>query len=245
MDTCRCAGICVVRQSTGIGKLLLIVAAVLVWSCLAAAPAQAQATAPPDTACKLCHVDNEGEITLPSGETIQLGIDLTVAAVGVGAWRACCRVSLLHGLPCEPRSLPLPAPAQSGRRPGGVRGGYRAELREHHTTIEAHNPGHLMAKDNPNCPAVRTATGGTTWVAPVASMAADPVGTCQGCHQTYADPVVQETHEQIVAHFTGEQTCQTCHSDVALTEDALCKTCHLTCSTEKLCCRRARRSPCT
>ena len=77
MDTCRCAGIS--RGAPiyrGIGKLLLIVAAVLVWSCLAAAPAQAQATVPPDTACKLCHVDNEGEITLPSGETIQLGIDL-------------------------------------------------------------------------------------------------------------------------------------------------------------------------
>ncbi len=96
---------------------------------------------------------------------------------------------------------------------------------ESHTTIEAHNPGHLMAKDNPIARLYGLPRGARRG-APVASMAADPVGTCQGCHQTYADPVVQETHEQIVANFSAEQTCQTCHSDVALTEDALCKTCH-------------------
>ena len=83
-----------------------------VWSC-PAAPAQAQATTPPDTACKLCHVDNEGEIRCRRA-TIQLGIDLPLsesvhgahAAESVTAWTAMRARSLPH----------QPNPYQSSRR---------------------------------------------------------------------------------------------------------------------------------
>ncbi|MCB0125188.1 MAG: hypothetical protein KDE58_23200, partial [Caldilineaceae bacterium] len=33
---------------------------------------------PPDTACKLCHGDKDETLALPSGETLDLGVDLTV-----------------------------------------------------------------------------------------------------------------------------------------------------------------------
>lgn len=225
MDTSRCAeilrGAPILR---GIGKLLLIAGAVLVWSCLTATPAQAQEAAPPDTACKLCHVDNEDEITLPSGETIQLGIDLAPLSESVHGAHA---AESVYCTDCHASRDRYRFPHQPN--PAVDRAEFEADIAQNcescHTTIEAHNPGHLLAKDNPNLPGCTDCHGGHE-VAPVASMAADPVGTCQGCHQTYADPVVQKTHEQIVANFSAEQTCQTCHSDVALTEDALCKTCH-------------------
>ncbi len=61
---------------------------------------------------------------------------------------------------------------------------------------------------------------------PASLMADDPVGTCQSCHVSYGDPRVQAAHEEIVANFGEGQDCQTCHADVAQSEDATCETCH-------------------
>ncbi len=50
-------------------------------------------------------------------------------------------------------------------------------------------------------------------VAPVSVMNANPVATCQKCHQTYKDQQVKVVHEKLAASLASGQTCQTCHSE--------------------------------
>jgi len=207
-----------------LGNLALLLAGAFLWFALDWQPAQAQAGAPSDAACKLCHVGNEGQIVLPSGEEINLGIELGPLLESVHGAHAEAPVSCAD---CHASRGRYQYPHQPN--PALDRAEFEADISQNcercHTTLEAHNPGHLLAEDNPNLPGCTDCHGGHD-VAPVAAMQADPVGTCQACHQSYEDPIVQKTHEQIVGNLSSEQSCRTCHSDVALTEDALCKNCH-------------------
>ena len=63
------------RQLWRYGFYLLLFAVLLLWAKPAAA---APETPPPDTACKLCHVGSTDEVTLPSGETLAVGVDPTL-----------------------------------------------------------------------------------------------------------------------------------------------------------------------
>jgi len=59
------------------------------------------------------------------------------------------------------------------------------------------------------------------------TLAADPIGTCQRCHQTYEDPKVGAVHQEIVANLKPGQTCATCHNDEPVyPADEQCKVCH-------------------
>ena len=201
----------------------LLVTGYVAFSFVAAESAQAQ-TSQPDTACKLCHVGREDQLVLPSGETLELGVELAPLAASVHGVHAdeevfcndCHADRQRYRFPHEPN------PAQDLAE-------FSAEISQNcercHSTLEAHNPGHLLATDNPNVPVCTDCHGGHE-VAPASLMADDPVGTCQSCHVSYGDPRVQAAHEEIVANFGEGQDCQTCHADVAQSEDATCETCH-------------------
>jgi predicted CXXCH cytochrome family protein len=181
-------------------------------------------TSPPDTACKLCHVGNEDELVLPSGESLELGVDLEQLQNSVHGLHAADSV---YCTDCHANRQRYRFPHQPN--PAETRAEFAAEVSQNcercHTTIEAHNPGHLLATDNPNLPTCADCHGGHD-VSPAAIMADDPVGTCQSCHATYYDPRVASAHEEIVANLGPDQDCQTCHGDVRQSEDATCKTCH-------------------
>ncbi len=55
---------------------VFLVLALFGWTFLAVDIASASAP-PPDVACRGCHGDNDREFTLPSGEVLPLGVDLT------------------------------------------------------------------------------------------------------------------------------------------------------------------------
>ena len=162
--------------------------------------------------------------TLPSGETLPLGIDLDELENSVHGIHAAESVycSDCHADRRGYRYPHEPNPAED-------LGEFRAEISENcercHTTLESHNPGHLLATDNPYIPVCADCHGGHD-VEPVEAMAADPIGTCQSCHATYGDPRVQFAHDEIVANLGDGQDCQTCHGDEVQSEDAQCQTCH-------------------
>ena len=95
-----------------------------------------------------------------------------------------------------------------------------------HDPIELHNPGHLMAEDADGLPTCTDCHGGHT-VEPAETFAADPTAVCHSCHETYDDPDVERVHNELVANFGPDQSCQTCHNDAHVyPSDAKCKSCH-------------------
>lgn len=179
----------------------------------------------PDSACVLCHVDNEGEITLPSGEVIAVDVmpaPLSESVHGVHATENvyctdCHQDQQRYRYPHEPN------PAQT-------LADFVAEISDNcedcHVPLELHNPGHLLADEQANLPNCVDCHGGHT-VEPAAVMAAEPVATCQGCHNTFEEPAVEAMHAEVVANLGAEQSCQTCHMDTPPpTADSGCKDCH-------------------
>jgi predicted CXXCH cytochrome family protein len=221
MDKCRCTGIALGAPST-FARLLLLVVPTVLWLLFFAGSASAQTQ--PDTACKLCHVGNEDELVLPSGEVIELGVELDPL------------MNSVHGVHAESPVYCDDCHASRGAyryphepNPSKDLAEFAADVSENcescHTTIESHNPGHLLADDDADVPVCSDCHGGHD-VAPVEAMASDPIAMCQSCHASYEDPRVQSAHEEIVANLGEDQDCQTCHSDVAQSEDARCQTCH-------------------
>ena len=224
MDQCRSARVVIIH----LHRILLyaICGGAISLALFISRPAAAQTLqpVPPDAACKLCHVGSTETITLTSGETLNIGIDpvqLDSSVHGVHAAAPvfctdCHRPQQRYQYPHEQN------PAQGLSE-------FQAEIavncQQCHTSAELHNPGHLQAKDNPNLPDCVDCHGGHD-VAPAAAFEADPVGTCQSCHQDFADPHIADVHAEIVLNLGPDQTCQTCHASTPQTEDAKCQTCH-------------------
>lgn len=187
--------------------------------------AAAESTSP-DSACKLCHVDKNEQLTLPSGEQIDLGLDLSILTKSVHGSHMGENVNCTdcHADRREYRYPHEPNPAQSLQE-------FRAEISkncqqchpEHASAV--HNPGHLLATDNPNIPTCVDCHGGHD-AKPAVTLSADPVGTCKSCHATFDDPRVGQPHVEVMASLGVDKTCQTCHSDKPLAADSQCKTCH-------------------
>ena len=203
---------------------LLVTGLVLCVNLVIVSPALADGP-PPDSACKGCHVGNTGTLTLPSGETLSLGVDTDTLGQSVHG------THLDEAIYCTDCHRPLtryryphqPNPAQNLQE---FAAGVAENCERCHPPLEKHNPGHVLAWENPNLPTCSDCHGGHD-VAPADTLAADPIATCQTCHTTYADPKVEAVHQELVANLKAGQTCQTCHADEPLyPPDVECKTCH-------------------
>ena len=224
MDQCRSTRIIKVRLPwLWCGIIWLALAAGVLWS----QPAAAQTTTPitpPDSACKLCHADSTETMTLPSGDILHAGIDLSVldASVHGGSAAAPVYCTDCHG----PRQrYQYPHAESLAQDLAQFQAEVAGNCEQCHVSAEVHNPGHLQVATGsavPNC--VDCHSGHAT--APVAAMQADPVGTCQQCHQAFDDPVIGDVHAELVTNFGVGQSCETCHASEPQSEDAKCQTCH-------------------
>ncbi|MFO7635555.1 MAG: cytochrome c3 family protein [Caldilinea sp.] len=169
-------------------------------------------------------------MALPSGEVIHAGIDLDMLDQSVHGMGAAAPVYCTdcHG-PRQRYQYP------HGENPAQDMAEYQDEVSQNceqcHTSALLHNPGHLQADDISNLPNCVDCHGGHN-VAPVAAMQADPVGTCQQCHQEFEDPVIADVHAELVTNFGPGQSCETCHASTPQSEDAMCQTCHSLLSSE-------------
>lgn len=179
---------------------------------------------PPDTACKLCHVGNQGELTLASGEVITLGVDLQELEQSVHGEHA---ASDVYCTDCHrPRTHYLfPHEELTAQSLHEFEANVAQSCEQCHTSSELHNPGHLLAEDKDNLPNCVDCHGGHD-VAPLEVTNADPIAFCEGCHTFHDDPRLQSAHNEIVANLPPGQTCETCHATTPQSADAKCKTCH-------------------
>ncbi len=203
--------------------LLVLLGMIALWLTFGVDITLAQ-TIPPDSACKLCHIGNENEIELPSGEVLSLDANISALDASVHGIHApesvyctdCHTDSQHYQFPHEPN------PAQNLDE-------FRAEIQPNcercHTSIEAHNPGHLQALDNPNVPGCIDCHGGHD-VAPVEAFRSDPVAFCTSCHQSIGGEKLNEMHQQFITDMQPGQSCEDCHGPVALTENDQCVACH-------------------
>jgi len=179
---------------------------------------------PPDTACRLCHGDKDETLALPSGETLDLGVDLTVLQDSVHGQHSATPLYCTDCHQSRERYLypHAPTPVQSLAE-------FVDEVEQNctqcHQPLALHNPGHLQAEDTTNLPGCTDCHGGHDATS-AAIMKAEPIATCQSCHATYADERVAAAHEEIVANLGPEQSCLTCHGDQQTTANQQCKTCH-------------------
>lgn len=190
-------------------------------------PAQVSANPPsPDLPCMGCHADNEHSLPLPSGESLSLNanlVDLLSSAHGSGASVDVYCVDC-HRNDTNYRYPHLPNPATTREE---YQQGVSQSCQACHEPLELHNPGHLNAVDNPNLPGCLDCHGQGHAVTPAASLAADPVATCQSCHASFEDPEIDRIHAELVTNFGPEQSCQTCHTDEPIyPADVRCRDCH-------------------
>ncbi len=181
---------------------------------------------PPDYACRGCHVDKTDEWPLSSGETILLGVDIKALAQSVHGAQA---EEAIYCTDCHRSRDRYLYPHQAN--PAQNRQEFAADVAQNcsrcHDSLEKHNPGHLAAKDSANLPTCTNCHTGGHAMEPATTLAAEPVATCQNCHQTYDDPKVEVVHQDIAANLTAGQTCQNCHNNEPLyPADKQCKACH-------------------
>ena len=181
---------------------------------------------PPDYACIGCHREMTETLTLASGEAISLEVDGAALAGSVHDQHTaeplfctdCHRSRERYLYPHQPN------PAQTRQE-------FAADIaqtcRNCHPPLEKHNPGHLLARDNPHVPTCTDCHTGGHNIASAETLAANPTASCQSCHQTYQDPAVEAVHQEVVANLADDQTCQTCHTDSPVYPvDVQCKACH-------------------
>lgn len=193
-----------------------------------------------DQACRLCHADLTGTLTLPSGEELGLGVDLAALNDSVHGQHAAQQMSCTdcHSDRQHYRFPHEPPPAQT-----------LAEYRDYtaqscercHVSAELHNPGHLQAlqaaiqesglegsaavaqTDLPNC----VDCHGSHAVEPAEVMYAAPIAFCRTCHQEFENERLEAVHTEVVASLDSpEHNCTTCHSDTLQSADQQCKNCH-------------------
>ncbi len=191
-------------------------------------PRSGQAGAP-DQACRLCHADSTATMTLPSGEILQAGLDLSVLDNSVHGTHA---IASVYCTDCHQPKQRYQYPHADN--PAQTLHDFETEIASNcqscHMSAELHNPGHLQALragTNENLPVCTDCHGGHD-VAPVEQMYSDPVAYCQTCH-AIADmeqPQVKFAHEQVVDNLSDAQDCQTCHSDQLQTQSQQCANCH-------------------
>lgn len=223
------------RPPTSRGWIFAIALALAVWM-FWPQPVQAQTPAagpPPDSACRLCHVDSTATYTLPSGESFSVNIDLSVLNLSVHGQHAAANVLCTDCHQDRERYLypHAPNPAQNLAE---FQADISTNCEQCHVPLELHNPGHLQAEDPTGLPNCVDCHGGHD-VQPVAPMVADPMGMCQACHEDFGDdPVVQDLHARVMDNLGDHPdlsgnpaTCRTCHADQPpATADAQCQTCH-------------------
>ncbi len=207
-------------------KIWIVVSQLILLTYLIAAPPVSADGPPPDYACRSCHVGDEREITLPSDETLSVGVD--VMALGQSAHGShldeavyctdCHRSQARYLYPHQPN------PAQTRLE-------FTADVSQTcqrcHEPRQKHNPGHLTAEANPNLPICTDCHSGGHAIESAESLAADPVATCQSCHESYDDPQLDAVHQELTTTLTPDQTCQSCHTDQPLyPADSQCKACH-------------------
>lgn len=211
------------RRLAWLGLACAVIVLALLW----ARPAAAQdslSNPAPDAACKLCHVGKDETLALPSGEALDLGVDLAVLDQSVHGTHAAAPVYCTdcHRSRQRYQYPHAPSPVQTEAE-------FAADVAQNcqqcHTSAELHNPGHLQATDKSNLPNCVDCHGGHA-VEPASTLAGDPIGTCQSCHQSYADERVQSVHEEVVANLGPDQSCQTCHASTPQSPDNQCRTCH-------------------
>jgi hypothetical protein len=181
-----------------------------------------------DQACRLCHSDLTGTLQLPSGEALDLGIDINALDASVHGQHAAEQLACTdcHSDRQRYQYPHEPPPAQNLEE-------YRADAAQScercHVSSELHNPGHLQAvqagtnPDLPNC----VDCHGSHEVIPAGDLYAAPIAFCRSCHQTFDDPALAAVHTEVVASLDSpEHNCTTCHSDTVQTADAQCKNCH-------------------
>ncbi len=209
-------------QST---KILMLIVAGFMAGLVLITPAQAQEP-PPDIACKRCHVGSEQTFTLPSGQTVPVGIDLDTLDGSIHGAHLdeavyctdCHQDEQRYQYPHEPN------PAQNLEEFADL---VSKNCEACHEPAERHNPGHVLAWENPNVPSCANCHGGHN-VEPAETLLTDgSIAFCQSCHQSYADPQIGAVHEEVVANLGPDQTCRTCHGDTEpFPPDETCKTCH-------------------
>ncbi len=181
---------------------------------------------PPDYACRSCHAGQTDTLTLPSGQTLKLGVDPAALSQSVHGSNAnppvyctdCHQDRARYQYPHRPN------PAQTRQE---FAADVAQNCRDCHPPIEHHNPGHLAAAGNPNLPTCTDCHTGGHAIAPAAALAADRLTFCLTCHQTYPDPQIDAVHREVVANMQPGQTCEICHTGRPVyPADTLCKTCH-------------------
>ncbi len=140
-------------------------------------PSPRTARSDPDSACILCHLDNDAVLTLPSGELIHADVDFSALEQSVHGMHAtenvqctdCHRNGERYQYPHAPNpaqdlaNLPVKSPSTCVPC---------------HADSALHNPGHEGVTDNPNVPTCVDCHGGHD-TQPANTMAAAPVATCQ------------------------------------------------------------------
>ena len=178
----------------------------------------------PDAACKLCHAASTETMTLPSGDVIHAGIELSIIAASVHGANAAAPV---YCTDCHaPRQrYQYPHAANPAQDLAQFQAEIAANCEQCHLSAQMHNPGHLQAAADSIVPSCVDCHNGHQ-TAPVAALQADPMGACQRCHQQFDDPRLADVHAEVVANFGVEHSCRSCHADEPQSEDASCQICH-------------------
>lgn len=187
-------------------------------------------TPPPDYACVACHGDSAKQVALPSGELVVAGVDLTLLAESVHGGPSgglapiyCTDCHIVTEFQYPHVKAQGDSPIQSLR---DLNNRTSQRCQDCHITVQPHNPGHLLADKVEGLPTCVDCHGGHE-VASSALMAENSVATCQSCHNSYENAMVDRTHRELVANLGEDQTCRTCHTDKPLyPADAQCRTCH-------------------
>ncbi|MGL4649593.1 MAG: cytochrome c3 family protein, partial [Caldilineaceae bacterium] len=175
----------------------------------AAAAPQVQSGPRPDQACRLCHVDSTAVKTLPSGETLNAGVDLAQLDASVHGIHAAQDGAAGYCTDCHQPKQRYQYP--HAENPAQTLHEFEIELSGNcescHVAAELHNPGHLQAlragADPAALPVCADCHGGHD-VEPSETLEADTTAFCQGCHAIadFDDPQTRWAHENLLAALT-------------------------------------------
>lgn len=195
------------------------------------AMATAQPTLPvsvsrPDQACVLCHVGSEAVLTLPSGDSVPVGIDPALLDSSVHGSHAAASVYCTDCHAPRQRYLYPHVPTDATNL-DEFRADVAVNCESCHTPAKLHNPGHLQAAPDQKAPNCVDCHGGHN-AQPAVQIYAEPTQFCQSCHliADMSNKQVRFAHTTVVANLGADQDCRTCHSDQPQTQSQQCTNCH-------------------